>query len=331
MNYKNSGVDIDNANSTKKQMANLLKSNNHRLLNGLGDFASLFDFNFPEYENPVLVFKTEEPGSKTDLVIKYGDIKTIGYDLINHLINDIIVMGAKPLTIQDCIITGKINKEVILRFIEGLKEACEQNDCVLSGGETSEQPKILEDDKLILSASGVGIVEKDKIINGSKIQEGDIVIGLASNGIHTNGYSLVRGIMDEHPHLKKDKKFLSKILEPHFCYYNLLKDLFDNQYLVGMAHITGGGIQENLNRILPSNLDADIDMSKIKILPIFNTIHSYTNMSITDMFRTFNMGVGMCIVVRNNSESYFLDYFNDKIDAYIIGEIVSGNKKVNLR
>jgi len=334
LSYKTSGVDIDIANNTKKEMARSLDNNNTRVLNKSGAFATLFDGSFPEYKNPVLVFKTEEPGSKQKLALENNSIETICYDLINHLVNDAIVMGAKPLSIQDCIVCGKMEKKVILKMVSAFSKACKENGCVLTGGETSEQPSVINPGTYILTASIIGIVEKEKIIDGSRIKEGDVVLGLASSGVHTNGFSLVRKIMEQNPEILKEKidgkTFTKKILIPHFGYYNCLKDLFGNEGLVGLAHITGGGIKENLNRILPKDLDAEINIEKIKILKIFKILKKFGNLEDDDMLRTFNMGVGMTAVVKENfveKMKKHLKKFN--VDVYEIGKITKGNKRVN--
>src|SRR5699024_3713402 len=184
------------------------------------------------------------------------------HDMINHLVNDCVVMGAEPLTVQDAIICGKMDKEIITRIVRSLTEACRNNDCILTGGETSEQPKVLGENTYILTSSIVGIVEKSDILDGSAIEAGDIVLSLASNGVHTNGYTLVRTILAEHPELLTQdidgETFLDAVLKPHRAYYPILRGLFSQHILHGLAHITGGGIRENLNRILPSGLDAQI-------------------------------------------------------------------------
>ena len=334
--YKTSGVDIDVANTTKKQMAKILNNNNIRVLNRLGAFATLFDGTFPEYKHPVLVFKTEEPGSKQKLALQNDSVDSICYDLIGHLINDIIVMGAKPLSVQDCIICGKMEKEIILKMVRAFSKACKENECVLTGGETSEQPSVIEIGTYVLTANIVGIVEKNKIIDGSKIEENDVVLALASNGVHTNGFSLIKKIMEQNPKILKTnfngKTFMQNILTPHFCYYNCLKDLFGNEGLVGLAHITGGGIKENLNRILPKNLNASIDVNKIRILEIFKILKKFGNLEDADMLRTFNMGIGITAVVKIG----FIDKIKKHlkkfgVETYEIGKIVRGNKEVNLK
>ncbi len=333
LSYKTSGVDIDTANDTKRQMAGILESANVRVLNKVGAFASLFDGAFPEYKHPVLVFKTEEPGSKQKLAFEHGSIETICQDLISHLVNDAIVMGAKPLSVQDCIVCGKLEKDVILKIVSSLSEACKDNACVLTGGETSEQPGVVAPGTYILTASITGVVEKDRIIDGSKIQDGDVVIALSSSGVHTNGLSLVRKIMEAAPEILKEevggKPFIEAVLTPHRAYYNCLKDLFENDGLVGLAHITGGGIGENLNRILPEALSANVDLSQVRILPIFQTLKKFGNLEDADMMRTFNMGVGITAVVRKEfAEEAMAHIKSQGVEAYEVGVITEGSKTV---
>lgn len=334
LNYKTSGVDIDTANDTKRHMAQFLENNNARVLNKIGAFATLFDGAFPEYKHPVLVLKTEEPGTKQKLAFEHDSIETICQDLVGHLVNDAIAMGAKPLSVQDCIVCGKMDKDTILRIVSGLSAACKENDCVLTGGETSEQPRVVPAGTYILTASIVGVVEKENIIDGSKIESGDVVLALASSGVHTNGFSLVRKIMDESPEILKEevegKTFITSILTPHRCYYNSLRDLFGKKELVGLAHITGGGIRENLNRILPDTLSAEIDLGKIRILPIFKALKKFGNLEDADMLRTFNMGVGITAVVSATfSEEAIAHLKQQDVAAYNIGVVREGKKEVN--
>ena len=326
-------VNIDLANETKKAMADALDTSDVRVLNKIGAFSSLYDIKFKEYKNPVLVLKTEEPGSKQLIASKYNKLENVAYDMINHLINDCIVMGAKPLTVQDAIICGKMNKNDINKIVKAISLACKEQECVLTGGETSEQPGVLKAGTYILTSSIVGIVEKDKIIDGSKIKEGDLVIALESSGIHTNGYTLVRKIMKKYPDIMEEKinnkDFIDVILEPHRCYYKTLKDLFNNNWITGLAHITGGGICENLNRILPSNLSASIDASKYQILDIFKLLKTKANIDEKEMLRTFNLGVGLTVVCKKEYASDIIKHMESKkINAYIIGNIVKGNKQV---
>ena len=333
LSYKKAGVDIDSANEAKRKMSEILATNNSRVLNKVGAFASLFDAAFPEYKHPVLVLKTEEPGSKQKLAFENGAIETICFDLVNHLVNDAIVMGARPLSIQDCVVCGKLEKEVVLNIVSALTAACKENECVLTGGETSEQPGVVPAGTYILTASIVGVVEKEKIIDGSKIEKGDVVLALSSSGVHTNGISLVRKIMEAAPAIIDEKidgrTFVETVLTPHRPYYKALKALFGNAGLVGLAHITGGGIQENLNRILPSTLNANIDLSRIKILPIFKTLKKFGDLDDRDMLRTFNMGVGIAAVLRRDfAEEAKAHLAEAGVDTYEIGTIVEGNKSV---
>src|ERR1035437_532400 len=231
LSYEKSGVNIDNADAAKKQMANTMATKDPRILHRPGAFASLFDASFPGIKHPVLVMKTEEPGSKQKMVFQYpgpGRPASIAFDMIHHLINDIIVVGATPLAVQDCIVCGKLQKETVLQIVQAINDACRQNDCFLIGGETSEQPGVLNEGTYILSSSIVGVVEKENIIDGSKIQRGDTVLAVPSNGLHTNGYSLVRALLAQHPNLPtqtltnehgQTETFIDAILKPHTCYY----------------------------------------------------------------------------------------------------------------
>lgn len=326
-------VNIDLANDTKKEMAKNIDLNGTRMLNKIGAFASLYDFSFTEYKNPVIVLKTEEPGSKQILAMKYGKIENVCYDMINHLINDCIVMGAKPLTVQDAIICGKLDKEIVTKIVSSISKACKIQGCILTGGETSEQPGVIDQDVYILTSSIVGIVDKENIVDGSKIEIGDAVLSLQSTGIHTNGYTLVRKIIEEKPSIKNEKiqgkDFMDMVLEPHRCYYQIIKELFDKNIIQGMAHITGGGIKENLNRILPNNVDAEIDLASYKVPEIFNVLRKYGGISDEEMLRTFNLGVGLSMVVKQKDVDYVIKTIEKHgIDCYVIGKIVKGNGSV---
>lgn len=331
--YAKAGVNRDIENETKGAMASALETSNRRVLNKIGAFASLYDGAFPEYKHPVLVLKTEEPGTKQLIALKHDKVESVCYDLINHLVNDCIVMGAKPLSIQDCIVCGKVEKPIVLRMVNAFAEAAKNNECTLTGGETSWQPGVIPEGTYILTASIVGVVDKDKIIDGSKIQEGDIVLALASSGVHTNGISLVRKIMEESPEIMNEqvegKPFIDAVLTPHRAYYKALKDLFGKDGLRGLAHITGGGIKENLDRILPPNLNAQIDLGAIRIHPIFKSLKKFGSLEDQDMLRTFNMGVGIAAVVSPEFATDVIDHMKKQgINAYEIGSIIEGTKEV---
>src|ERR1700722_12210298 len=204
LSYEKAGVSIDTADAAKKKMAATMAKGARRaprILHRPGAFASLFDASFPGIKEPVLVMKTEEPGSKQKIAFAHGRAGSIGYEMIHHLIDDIIVVGAQPLMVQDCIVCGKLQKDVVLELVAAINDACRKNDCFLIGGETSEQPGVLAEGLYIFSSSIVGVVEKSRIIDGQKIELGDTVLAVPSNGLHTNGYSLVRALMAQHPNL----------------------------------------------------------------------------------------------------------------------------------
>jgi len=333
LSYEKAGVNIDVADATKKAMASSLEGNDPRVLNKLGAFASLVDGKFAGIADPVLVLKTEEPGSKQKLAFQHGRISSICYDLINHLIDDILVMGAEPLYVQDCIVCGKLESEVVKELVASMAAACRAQGCSLVGGETSEQPGVIEPGTYILSASIVGVVERSRILDGSRIAEGDVVLAAPSSGLHTNGYSLVRALMREKPEILNvtvdGESFLDAIMRPHRCYNNEFRPLFDNPGLHGIAHITGGGIEGNLNRILPPGLDAVIDRSQLRVPAIFRTIHKWGNVPEADMLRTFNMGVGMTLVCAPDAvEAISRHLAGNDCPAYPIGTIVPGSGRV---
>ena len=336
VSYKAAGVDIAAADATKKEMAASLTKNT-LVLNQIGAFASVCDASFAGIRHPVLVCKTEEPGSKQLLAFQHGRIESICLDLINHLVNDVIVMGAKPLFIQDLIVCGKIEKDVVAGLVKYMAKAAGAQGAVLTGGETSEQPGVLAPGTYVLGASCIGVAEKDAIIDGSKIKEGDTVLAVESSGLHTNGYSLVRALIKEDASILEEKvggkSFLDTIMEPHRCYYNAFKDLFGNASLHGIAHITGGGIPGNLNRILPKVLDAEIDASAIKILDVFKFIKEKSQNDDADMMRTFNLGVGATLVVDPRAEKEMISHLKKfSLLCYPIGKIVKeGSQNVLMK
>ncbi|MCH5252599.1 MAG: phosphoribosylformylglycinamidine cyclo-ligase [Lachnospiraceae bacterium] len=334
LTYSKAGVNISYTDSIKKEMAKHLETKDRRVLNGLGPFASLYDINFPEIANPVLVLKSEEPGSKQKLAMEYGYTESICHDMINHLVNDIVVMGAKPLAVLDTIVCGRAEKDTINSFVKGMADACKENECSLVGGETSIQPSVVDAGTYVLTSSIAGIAGRDRIIDGSDIEEGDAVLAIASNGLHTNGYSLVRMLMDKMPEIKLDRigelTFIEQIMKPHLSYYKSIKDLFHKNILHGMAHITGGGIEGNLCRVVPDGLCAEIDLSKIQIPDIFSYIRKCGSISDLEMLRTFNMGVGFILVVKQENKKSVMDHVSHYYNCYEIGKIEKGVDKVNL-
>lgn len=332
LSYSKAGIDITYTDTIKKEMSKHLETDDKRVLNRLGAFASLYDIKFPNIKNPVLVLKSEEPGSKQKLAMEYGYTESICHDMINHLVNDIAVMGAKPLAVLDTIVCGNAEKDTIKSLVKGVADACRENECSLVGGETSIQPLVVDYGVYVLTSSIAGIVEKSKVIDGSAIKEGDVVLAIASNGLHTNGYSLVRLLMDKMPQIKLDKidglTFIEQIMKPHTPYYKALKGLLEYDIIHGMAHITGGGIEGNLCRVIPDGLCAKIDLSKLRVLNIFKYIRNNGNISDDEMLHTFNLGVGFNIVVSKKDKAVVMKHICKYYDCYEIGTIQKGIKKI---
>lgn len=332
LSYSKAGVDIAYTDTIKREMAKYLETQDKRVLNKMGAFASLYNIHFPAMKEPVLVLKSEEPGSKQKLAMEYGYTESICHDMINHLVNDIIVMGATPLAVLNTIVCGNAEKDTIKSLVKGMADACRNNDCALVGGETSIQPLVVDAGVYVLTSSIAGIVERKDVIDGSAIKEGDVVFAIASNGLHTNGYSLVRMLMDKMPQIKLEKidgmTFIEQIMKPHTPYYKAMKGLFGQDMLHGMAHITGGGIEGNLGRVIPQGLTAEIDLSKIRLLPVFKYIRDTGNVSDQEMLRTFNCGVGLTIVVEETDAAAVIRHISAYYDCYEIGRICEGEEKV---
>ena len=332
LSYSKAGIDITYTDTIKREMAKHLETSDVRVLNGLGPFASLYEINFPRINEPVLVLKSEEPGSKQKLAMEFGYTESICHDMINHLVNDIVVMGAKPLAVLDTIVCGKAERDTIKTLVKGVADACRENECSLVGGETSIQPLVVDSGVYVLTSSIVGIVEKSNVIDGSKIGDGDVVLAIASNGLHTNGYSLVRLLMEKMPQIKLDKidglTFIEQIMKPHTPYYKAIKELFSEDIIHGMAHITGGGIEGNLCRIIPDGLSAKIDLSKLQVLNIFKYIRNNGNISDEEMLHTFNCGVGFNVVVSQKHKDTVINHINKYYNCYEIGKIEKGNAKI---
>jgi len=336
LSYAEAGVDLDVTDAAKREMAKSVDAGDSRVLNRLGAFASLLEGRFGDLKHPILVFKTDEPGSKQKLAFELGRGPAIAYDLVNHLINDVIVMGAVPLYVQDCIVCGAIDPETVTGLVSHMAAACREQGCVLVGGETSVQPDVVAAGVYVLSASAIGVVDEEKIIDGSTITEGDVVVGVASNGLHTNGYTLVRRLLAEAPSLKNqpigDDTFIDVAMRPHRCYYKAARGLFGHAGLKGLAHITGGGIQDNLCRILPAGLDALIDLAALAVPEVFRIIRKAGNVPDADMLRTFNMGVGLTLVCSPDAVHEMTTHLAAHNCATCqIGEIVKGSRQVKFR
>lgn len=329
LTYAETGVDIDATDQAKRRMADSINSGDPRVFNKLGAFAPLVQGSFPHLTDPQLVIKTDEPGSKQKLAIELGRLEDLARDLVNHTVNDVIVMGAEPLYVTDCIVCGRLDQDVVTRLVQGMAAACRAQGCVLIGGETSVQPGVVVDGLFVLSATVVGVVDRTAVIDGSRIAAGDVLLSLASNGLHTNGYTLVRELMARDPDLRQQdidgEPFLDVIMRPHTGYYPALKGHFQRPGLHGMAHITGGGILDNLGRVLPPHVDAVVDLGQLAIPSVFSAIRNAGAVDDVDMLRTFNLGTGLvCVCAPDEAKAMAEQLSADGVRTRFIGEICAG-------
>jgi phosphoribosylformylglycinamidine cyclo-ligase len=330
-NYAAAGVNIDVAAKAKELIRKEARST-HRpeVLSGVGFFGGLFEFR--GYNQPVLVSSVDGIGTKLKIASALNKHETVGIDLVNHCVNDILTCGAEPLFFLDYIATGKLVPAQVAAIAHGMAHACREVGCALIGGETAEMPGIYAGEDYDLVGFIIGVVEKEKIILGKTIVAGDTIIGLPSSGLHTNGYSLVRRLFGV-DQLKKDFPELGhtlgeELLEPHRCYYNQLKLLLPN--IKGMAHITGGGLVDNVPRVLPQGLAANFDRRAWTIPPIFQLIQRQGNVAQEEMYRVFNMGIGMVVVCAGNVVEQLVKAMPE---AKVIGEVVkqAGEKRVVIK
>jgi phosphoribosylformylglycinamidine cyclo-ligase len=335
--YADAGVDIDRANKTKKRIKYLAhKTFTRGVLSEIGGFGGLFAVDKAKFLDPVLVSSVDGVGTKLKVAFEMKLHQTIGGDLVNHCVNDIAVQGAAPLFFMDYLATGKLDPEIAEQVVEGLADACKQNGCALIGGETAEMPGFYPEGEYDLAGFIVGAVERERIITGKNVQPGDVILGLASNGLHTNGYSLARKLLFEIAHYTPDTyvnelkgKVGNELMKTHISYWPAVKRLVAGDCVNAMAHITGGGITENLPRVLPRGVAAVIEMGSWPVLPIFEHLQQLGNVPQEEMLRTFNMGLGMLLVVPSakfKKVQTLLDRAGQK--AYTVGRIVKGDRKV---
>ncbi len=338
LNYKSAGVDIEAGNALVERIKPIAaKTRNAGVMAGLGGFGSLFELPLDRYKNPVLVSGTDGVGTKLKLALDLNLHNTVGIDLVAMCVNDIIVQGAEPLFFLDYFATGKLNVDTAASVIEGIGKGCEYSGAALVGGETAEMPGMYADGDYDLAGFCVGIVERDNIIDGSKVKAGDKLIGIASSGPHSNGYSLVRKIVEKSGvslESEVNGKQLGKtLLEPTRIYVKPLLELLKTVPVHAMAHITGGGITENLPRVLPKDLDATINLSAWQLPEIFAWLQQQGNVDLADMLVTFNCGVGMIVCVDAADEAKTLEILAAQGESvFSIGEITpssSDSKRVN--
>ena len=329
--YKKSGVNIFLANKLVKHISNISKKNDKKTRNSIkddtiGGFGSLFDISNLKIKDPVIVSCTDGVGTKIDLANKYNKFDTIGIDLVAMCVNDLIVQGAKPLFFLDYIAVGKLNLEKTKKILKGIFKGCELSNCKLIGGETAEMPGIYDADKFDLAGFSVGIVSKKKILNKNKVKKDNIILAIPSNGLHSNGFSLVRSILKTY---KIPNNLKKEILKPTKIYSKEILKLTEKNLINAAAHITGGGLIENLLRSVPKRLSLNIDLSKIKIPKIFKWLKT-KKISDQEMMRTFNCGVGFCIIVNKKNLKKIKKLFTKDYVPYEIGYISKENSKVNL-
>lgn len=340
VSYADAGVSIDTANEAVKKIGEYAKSTfNARTLTNIGSFGGMFDAKFPEMSDPILVSSADGVGTKLKLAFETNVHNTIGQDLVNHCVGDILVQGATPLFFLDYFATGKLSADVTASVVEGLAIACKQNGCVLLGGETAEMPGFYADGEYDLAGFIVGIVDKSKVITGENIKSGDVVLGLPSVGLHTNGYSLARKLffeiggfsVDDTPEELNGETVGNTLLAPHKSYLPVLKDLLDKNVIKGLAHITGGGLLENIPRILPENVAVEIKRGTWNELPVFGVMQQLGNVEDKEMFRTFNMGIGMTIVCSENDKEQIISHIESLgEESFEIGKVVEGLRKVSV-
>jgi phosphoribosylformylglycinamidine cyclo-ligase len=344
--YARAGVDIDLGNRVKSTLPRLL-AGTHRpeVLGKVGGFGGLFALDVRKYKEPVLVSSVDGVGTKLKLAFAMNRHDTIGQDLVNHCVNDIAVLGAEPLFFLDYLGTGKLQPHVFEDIIKGFARACSENRCALIGGETAQMPGFYQPGEYDVSGTIVGVVEKSKMLGGKAIRPGDAVIGLASNGLHTNGYSLARKVFFEEMKLKPasrvpglQKTIGEELLKVHRSYWPTIQKalkIFNSgrkhPVLRGLAHITGGGFIDNIPRVLPKTCDVIIRTGTWKVLPVFQLIQRHGNVPEREMYQVFNMGIGMILIVEGEKAGDVLKCVRaQKQPAWLIGEVAEGKGAVTL-
>lgn len=334
LDYKSAGVDIAAGNqAVEKIKKHVKKTFNHSVLTGLGGFGGLYDLSEinQNYQNPVLVQSIDGVGTKMMVAKLMNKYDTIGHDLVSATVNDILVMGAKPYTLLDYIANDKLNPEIIESIVAGMSEACAQNNIALIGGETAEMPNTYLPGEHDLVGVVTGVVEKNKVITGENIQPGNKIYAFASSGLHTNGYSLARKLFFDVANYSVDtyleslgKTVGESLLTPHVNYTHAVHQLLDNQVEInGMAHITGGGVLENIPRILPENCSAVLNKSQFPQLALFDVLADLSQLPDSELYKTFNMGVGLVLILSPDQEENLKQY--SPLDLYLIGKVVEKN------
>jgi phosphoribosylformylglycinamidine cyclo-ligase len=335
--YRDAGVDIDAASIATGKIKELARSTfNARTLSEIGSFGGMFDAAFPDLRRPVLVASADGVGTKLKIAFMTGIHNTVGRDLVNHCVNDILVQGARPLFFLDYIATGVLAPDTIASIVEGIAGGCRENGCALLGGETAEMPGFYNEGEYDVAGFIVGIVDGEKVIDGKGIVPGDVALALPSAGLHTNGYSLARKLFfevagyDVDTHLAALNSTVGEaLLLPHLSYLHPLEGLLDSGSIKGLAHITGGGLTDNIPRILPEGMNVTIARGAWPVLPIFQALQEIGNVPDAEMYRAFNMGVGMIIICAQQDAESIQSHFSRRGQTcYEIGRVGEGNREV---
>lgn len=330
LSYKKSGVDIDKANLFVKKIKSLVKTTKRRgWITNIGAFAGFFKPDRAAYKTPLIVASADGVGTKL-MIAKWARIHdTVGIDLVAMCVNDIITCGAEPLFFLDYFATGKLSPEAGYEVMKGIVKGCRLANCALIGGETAELPGMYNPGDYDLAGFSVGMVDRKKVIDGSKIKRGNLILGVASTGIHSNGYSLVRKIFSKK---ELSTKLAKEVLKPTAIYVKPVLDLIRRFNIKGIANITGGGFYDNIIRLLPGNIMAAIFKETWPVLPIFKLIKERGNIEDREMFRTFNMGIGMALILPRNEILKAKDYLlkKHKLKSWVIGEIIRGKRRVEI-
>ncbi len=334
LTYKTAGVNIDAGNEAVRRIRGLARSTfTEGVLSDIGSFGGLFRLDTSRYREPVLVSSADGVGTKLKVAFMAGRHDSVGQDLVNHCVNDILVQGAEPLFFLDYLSTGRLEPSVAESVVGGMAAACRENGCALLGGETAEMPGFYADGEYDLAGFIVGSVDRSRLITGRTIAVGDVLVGVPSSGLHTNGYSLARRIVFDHLGLAVDahvpelgRTVGDALLEPHRSYLSCVRPQLENTRIKGMAHITGGGITENLPRVLPHGTSAIVRTDAWEVPPLFRWLQESGKVPAEDMFRTFNMGIGLIIVTSPDNAEPLIGELAARggRDAKVIGEIVSG-------
>ena len=328
--YKKSGVDINAADKFVNFISKISsKKRGKKKFNNIGGFGSIS--NIPSnIRSPKIVASTDGVGTKIEIANILGKFDTIGVDLVAMSVNDLIVMGAKPILFLDYISINKINSKKLQSILKGIVKGCEIANCELVGGETAEMPGTYEKGKFDIAGFAVGIVDKNKILNKKKIKKDDLILAVPSSGIHSNGYSLVRYILNKKKiNIKRNNFLKNELIKTTKIYVKEILSLIRNNLLCGCANITGGGLADNIRRVVPNNLCANIDLSQIKTLKIFTWLKK-NNISDKEMLKTFNCGVGFCLIINPKNLKKIEKYFSKEFKPYVIGKITKGKNRVKL-